>query len=66
MPLYISAPVRSTRNNQMRISNVGTGGGTAYTNGHGGDTTGRRGAENVPPPQQPAPNTRLTQQVTSK
>ncbi|XP_049882329.1 kinesin-like protein Klp10A isoform X2 [Pectinophora gossypiella] len=51
---------RVTRNNQMRVSNAG-----GYTNGHGGDTTGRRGAENVPPPQQPAPNSRVTQQFTN-
>nr|XP_049692057.1 kinesin-like protein Klp10A isoform X5 [Helicoverpa armigera] len=60
-----SPPSRVTRNNQMRLSNAGG----AYTNGHGGDTTGRRGAENVPPPQQPpqpAPtNTRITQQFTA-
>ncbi|KPJ10186.1 Kinesin-like protein Klp10A [Papilio machaon] len=57
-----SPPARVTRNNQMRMSNAG-----AYTNGHGGDTTGRRGAENVPPPpqpqQQPPSNSRLTQQM---
>ncbi|CAH2102061.1 unnamed protein product [Euphydryas editha] len=54
-----SPPSRVTRNNQMRLSNAG-----AYTNGHGGDTTGRRGAENVPPPQQPQapPSSRVTQQ----
>ncbi|KAF9816689.1 hypothetical protein SFRURICE_018569 [Spodoptera frugiperda] len=56
------APSRVTRNNQMRLSNAAG----AYTNGHGGDTTGRRGAENVPPPQQPPQptptNTRITQQ----
>ncbi|XP_047520044.1 kinesin-like protein Klp10A isoform X1 [Pieris napi] len=54
------APVRVTRNNQARVSNV-----SAYTNGHGGDTTGRRGAENVPPPVQATvqpPNSRITQQ----
>lgn len=60
----LPAPSRVTRNNQMRLSNAGG----AYTNGHGGDTTGRRGAENVPPPQQPPqqppPNSRVTQQVT--
>ncbi|GBO98888.1 Kinesin-like protein Klp10A [Eumeta japonica] len=58
---------RVTRNNQMRVSNVGPGVGAAgaggapaaYTNGHGGDTTGRRGAENVPPHQ----NSRVTQQL---
>ncbi|KAG6441909.1 hypothetical protein O3G_MSEX002029 [Manduca sexta] len=59
-------PSRVTRNNQMRLSNAGG----AYTNGHGGDTTGRRGAENVPPPQQPPPqqppaNSRVTQQFTA-
>ncbi|XP_026739402.1 kinesin-like protein Klp10A isoform X3 [Trichoplusia ni] len=58
----VGPPSRVTRNNQMRLSNAAG----AYTNGHGGDTTGRRGAENVPPPQQPpqpAPtNTRITQQ----
>ncbi|KAI8438977.1 hypothetical protein MSG28_011282 [Choristoneura fumiferana] len=53
---------RATRNNQVRTS-VAPG----YTNGHGGDTTGRRGAENVPPAPAPAPNptpnpTRVTQQ----
>ncbi|XP_038220873.1 kinesin-like protein Klp10A isoform X3 [Zerene cesonia] len=61
IPVATKAPTRVTRNNQMRVSNVGG----AYTNGHGGDTTGRRGAENVPPPQ-PTPqaqtNTRVTQQ----
>ncbi|KAH9641337.1 hypothetical protein HF086_016331 [Spodoptera exigua] len=59
------APSRVTRNNQMRLSNAAG----AYTNGHGGDTTGRRGAENVPPPQQPPQptptNTRITQQFTA-
>ncbi|KAJ2947984.1 hypothetical protein O0L34_g9776 [Tuta absoluta] len=56
---FVAAPSsRVTRNNQMRVSNAG-----GYTNGHGGDTTGRRGAENVPPTtQQPAPNSRVTQQ----
>ncbi|KAM3967855.1 kinesin-like protein Klp10A [Aphomia sociella] len=58
----VGTPSRVTRNNQMRLSNAGGG----YTNGHGGDTTGRRGAENVPPPQQPPqqppPNSRVTQQ----
>ncbi|XP_047528910.1 kinesin-like protein Klp10A isoform X3 [Vanessa atalanta] len=56
----VRPPSRVTRNNQMRLSNAGG----AYTNGHGGDTTGRRGAENVPPPQQPQapPNSRITQQ----
>ncbi|XP_052739067.1 kinesin-like protein Klp10A isoform X1 [Bicyclus anynana] len=61
IPVATKAPTRVTRNNQMRVSNAGG----AYTNGHGGDTTGRRGAENVPPAQQPPPpqtNTRLTQQ----
>ncbi|XP_026739400.1 kinesin-like protein Klp10A isoform X1 [Trichoplusia ni] len=62
IPVATKAPSRVTRNNQMRLSNAAG----AYTNGHGGDTTGRRGAENVPPPQQPpqpAPtNTRITQQ----
>ncbi|XP_063548234.1 kinesin-like protein KIF2A isoform X5 [Cydia strobilella] len=52
---------RATRNNQVRMSNA-----PGYTNGHGGDTTGRRGAENVPPPAQtpaPVPNaSRVTQQ----
>ncbi|CAH2050909.1 unnamed protein product, partial [Iphiclides podalirius] len=66
IPVATKAPTRATRNNQMRASNAG-----GYTNGHGGDTTGRRGAENVPPPQQqqqpppqpvPAANTRVTQQ----
>ncbi|XP_049882345.1 kinesin-like protein Klp10A isoform X4 [Pectinophora gossypiella] len=58
---FVAAPSsRVTRNNQMRVSNAG-----GYTNGHGGDTTGRRGAENVPPPQQPAPNSRVTQQFTN-
>ncbi|XP_026739401.1 kinesin-like protein Klp10A isoform X2 [Trichoplusia ni] len=65
IPVATKAPSRVTRNNQMRLSNAAG----AYTNGHGGDTTGRRGAENVPPPQQPpqpAPtNTRITQQFTS-
>nr|XP_049692044.1 kinesin-like protein KIF2A isoform X1 [Helicoverpa armigera]XP_049692046.1 kinesin-like protein KIF2A isoform X1 [Helicoverpa armigera]XP_049692051.1 kinesin-like protein KIF2A isoform X1 [Helicoverpa armigera]XP_049692052.1 kinesin-like protein KIF2A isoform X1 [Helicoverpa armigera] len=65
IPVATKAPSRVTRNNQMRLSNAGG----AYTNGHGGDTTGRRGAENVPPPQQPpqpAPtNTRITQQFTA-
>ncbi|CAH0695544.1 unnamed protein product [Spodoptera exigua] len=60
-----AAPSRVTRNNQMRLSNAAG----AYTNGHGGDTTGRRGAENVPPPQQPPQptptNTRITQQFTA-
>ncbi|XP_045523979.1 kinesin-like protein Klp10A isoform X4 [Pieris brassicae] len=60
IPVATKAPARVTRNNQARVSNVG-----AYTNGHGGDTTGRRGAENVPPPVQataPPPNSRITQQ----
>ncbi|XP_045449723.1 kinesin-like protein Klp10A [Melitaea cinxia] len=59
IPVATKAPSRVTRNNQMRLSNAG-----GYTNGHGGDTTGRRGAENVPPPQatQPPPNSRVTQQ----
>ncbi|CAH0592772.1 unnamed protein product [Chrysodeixis includens] len=61
----VGPPSRVTRNNQMRLSNAAG----AYTNGHGGDTTGRRGAENVPPPQQPPQpvptNTRITQQFTS-
>ncbi|XP_026320345.1 kinesin-like protein Klp10A isoform X2 [Hyposmocoma kahamanoa] len=57
---FVSAPAaRITRNNQMRVANAG-----GYTNGHGGDTTGRRGgAENVPP--QPQPNTRITQQFST-
>ncbi|XP_050669677.1 kinesin-like protein KIF2A isoform X2 [Leptidea sinapis] len=66
IPVATKGVTRVTRNNQMRLSNVSG----AYTNGHGGDTTGRRGAENVPPPQpQPAPqpqpqvNTRVTQQA---
>ncbi|XP_045523980.1 kinesin-like protein Klp10A isoform X5 [Pieris brassicae] len=61
IPVATKAPARVTRNNQARVSNVG-----AYTNGHGGDTTGRRGAENVPPPVQataPPPNSRITQQM---
>ncbi|XP_035453438.1 kinesin-like protein Klp10A isoform X4 [Spodoptera frugiperda] len=62
IPVATKAPSRVTRNNQMRLSNAAG----AYTNGHGGDTTGRRGAENVPPPQQPPQptptNTRITQQ----
>ncbi|XP_045774252.1 kinesin-like protein Klp10A isoform X2 [Maniola jurtina] len=60
IPVATKAPTRVTRNNQTRASNVGA----AYTNGHGGDTTGRRGVENVPPaPQpQPVPNSRITQQ----
>ncbi|XP_045496715.1 kinesin-like protein Klp10A isoform X2 [Colias croceus] len=66
IPVATKAPTRVTRNNQMRVSNVGG----AYTNGHGGDTTGRRGAENVPPPQptqptlqpQPQQTNRVTQQ----
>ncbi|XP_052750244.1 kinesin-like protein Klp10A isoform X2 [Galleria mellonella] len=62
IPVATKAPSRVTRNNQMRLSNAGG----AYTNGHGGDTTGRRGTENVPPPQQPPqqppPNSRVTQQ----
>lgn len=54
----VVAPSRVTRNNQRLSNAVG-----AYTNGHGGDTTGRRGAENVPPPlPQPTPNSRATQQ----
>ncbi|XP_022115689.1 kinesin-like protein Klp10A isoform X3 [Pieris rapae] len=60
IPVATKAPARVTRNNQARVSNVG-----AYTNGHGGDTTGRRGAENVPPPVQATaqpPNSRMTQQ----
>ncbi|CAH0592770.1 unnamed protein product [Chrysodeixis includens] len=65
IPVATKAPSRVTRNNQMRLSNAAG----AYTNGHGGDTTGRRGAENVPPPQQPPQpvptNTRITQQFTS-
>ncbi|XP_047022380.1 kinesin-like protein Klp10A isoform X1 [Helicoverpa zea] len=65
IPVATKAPSRVTRNNQMRLSNAGG----AYTNGHGGDTTGRRGAENVPPPQQPPQptpaNTRITQQFTA-
>ncbi|XP_032529297.1 kinesin-like protein Klp10A isoform X3 [Danaus plexippus] len=66
IPVATKAPSRVTRNNQMRVSNAGVVAGTggAYTNGHGGDTTGRRGAENVPPQTQPAPNTRVTQQFT--
>ncbi|XP_045537879.1 kinesin-like protein Klp10A isoform X3 [Papilio machaon] len=64
IPVATKAPARVTRNNQMRMSNAG-----AYTNGHGGDTTGRRGAENVPPPpqpqQQPPSNSRLTQQFSN-
>lgn len=71
MCFKILAPSRVTRNNQMRLSNAPVVGATNYTNGHGGDTTGRRGAENVPPPQpqpqppppQPVPNSRITQQV---
>lgn len=65
IPVATKAPSRITRNNPMRMSNASGG---AYTNGHGGDTTGRRGAENVPPaPQQPVQqpppnNTRMTQQ----
>lgn len=63
---HLAAPSRVTRNNQMRLSNAG-GAAAGYTNGHGGDTTGRRGAENVPPPQPqpppPQPNSRVTQQV---
>ncbi|CAF4861926.1 unnamed protein product [Pieris macdunnoughi] len=58
-----SPPARVTRNNQARVSTVG-----AYTNGHGGDTTGRRGAENVPPPVQATvqpPNSRMTQQFNT-
>ncbi|XP_022822166.1 kinesin-like protein Klp10A isoform X2 [Spodoptera litura] len=65
IPVATKAPSRVTRNNQMRLSNAAG----AYTNGHGGDTTGRRGAENVPPPQQPPQptptNTRITQQFTA-
>ncbi|XP_075977376.1 kinesin-like protein 10A isoform X1 [Anticarsia gemmatalis] len=64
IPVATKAPSRVTRNNQMRVSNAGG----AYTNGHGGDTTGRRGAENVPPAQPPQPtatNTRITQQFTA-
>ncbi|XP_068626169.1 kinesin-like protein Klp10A [Battus philenor] len=61
IPVATKAPPRVTRNNQMRVSNAG-----GYTNGHGGDTTGRRGAENVPPPANAPPvaaaNTRVTQQ----
>lgn len=45
----------------MRVSNAAAG--AVYTNGHGGDTTGRRGAENVPPPQPQPQNNRITQQV---
>ncbi|CAG4958380.1 unnamed protein product [Parnassius apollo] len=64
IPVATKAPSRVTRNNQMRVSNAT---GSGYTNGHGGDTTGRRGTENVPPPQpqpqpQPASNSRVTQQ----
>ncbi|XP_059045432.1 kinesin-like protein Klp10A [Achroia grisella] len=64
IPVATKAPSRVTRNNQMRLSNAGG----AYTNGHGGDTTGRRGAENVPPQQptqQPPPNSRVTQQFNA-
>ncbi|KAJ8736009.1 hypothetical protein PYW08_006665 [Mythimna loreyi] len=65
IPVATKAPSRVTRNNQMRLSNAPG----AYTNGHGGDTTGRRGAENVPPPVQPpqatVTNTRITQQFTA-
>ncbi|KAJ0182242.1 hypothetical protein K1T71_001611 [Dendrolimus kikuchii] len=64
IPVATKAPTRVTRNNPMRLSNAAG----AYTNGHGGDTTGRRGNENVPPPQQPVqqppPNSRVTQQFT--
>ncbi|KAL4704414.1 hypothetical protein ACJJTC_000413, partial [Scirpophaga incertulas] len=63
IPVATKAPSRVTRNNQMRLSNAGGGG--AYTNGHGGDTTGRRGAENVPPPAQAPANSRVTQQFTA-
>lgn len=47
IPVAAKGPTRTGRNN-ARASNIGT----AYTNGHGGDTTGRRGAENVPPANQ--------------
>lgn len=61
IPVPTKASSRATRNNQVRMSNA-----PGYTNGHGGDTTGRRGAENVPPPAQPpapVPNSsRVTQQ----
>ncbi|XP_048489487.1 kinesin-like protein Klp10A isoform X4 [Plutella xylostella] len=63
IPVATKAPPRVTRNNQMRLSNVGG----AYMNGHAGDTTGRRGAENVPPAQPPPPvaNSRVTQQFNA-
>ncbi|XP_061709243.1 kinesin-like protein KIF2A isoform X2 [Cydia pomonella] len=64
IPVPTKASSRATRNNQVRMSNA-----PGYTNGHGGDTTGRRGAENVPPPAQPpapVPNSsRVTQQQAS-
>ncbi|XP_061709244.1 kinesin-like protein KIF2A isoform X3 [Cydia pomonella] len=63
IPVPTKASSRATRNNQVRMSNA-----PGYTNGHGGDTTGRRGAENVPPPAQPpapVPNSsRVTQQAS--
>ncbi|XP_061709247.1 kinesin-like protein Klp10A isoform X6 [Cydia pomonella] len=64
IPVPTKASSRATRNNQVRMSNA-----PGYTNGHGGDTTGRRGAENVPPPAQPpapVPNSsRVTQQFNA-
>ncbi|XP_063375432.1 kinesin-like protein Klp10A isoform X2 [Cydia amplana] len=64
IPVPTKASSRVTRNNQVRMSNA-----PGYTNGHGGDTTGRRGAENVPPPAQtpaPVPNvSRVTQQFNA-
>ncbi|XP_063395487.1 kinesin-like protein Klp10A [Cydia fagiglandana] len=64
IPVPTKASSRTTRNNQVRMSNA-----PGYTNGHGGDTTGRRGAENVPPPAQPpapVPNvSRVTQQFNA-
>ncbi|XP_047984624.1 kinesin-like protein Klp10A isoform X3 [Leguminivora glycinivorella] len=63
IPVPTKASSRATRNNQVRMSNA-----PGYTNGHGGDTTGRRGAENVPPPAQPAPVpnvSRVTQQFNA-
>lgn len=43
-------------NNQMRPSNV-------ISNGHSGDTTGRRGGTENVPPAQSSSNSRITQQV---
>ncbi|XP_077296171.1 kinesin-like protein 10A isoform X2 [Arctopsyche grandis] len=52
IPVFTKGTNRTNLNNQMRPSVV-------ISNGHGGDTTGRRGTENVPPAQSSS-NSRLT------